>query len=304
MERIIVLGSTGNLGVQMLEILDRHTDKFQLVGLTGYSNRELLEQQATKYQVAADTLETIDLSKADIIINLLAGLVGIEPTLRAQSLGKKILLANKESLIACPEIDPKNVIPVDSEHNAIYEILKTRPQSPIKQILLPCSGGPFLGWTREQIANTTLEQALAHPRYQMGAKISIESAFLLNKAFEVLEAHILFQVPLEKIRVIIHPECQIHAAVTFENNETLAYIAPPDMREHLENALLDHCNPTRIQPLTDLDFPEPDYPNFPLFHKTIEAYKRGRIKEFLEEEESLIQEILKGEKTLSSFLVP
>ncbi|MBI5753938.1 1-deoxy-D-xylulose-5-phosphate reductoisomerase [Candidatus Peregrinibacteria bacterium] len=262
MQKVVVLGSTGSLGIQTLEILKKYPEHFRVIGLSANIQADLLKKQAKKFKTknfllaakarsSAQALVRLATSReADIIINVLAGTAGIAPTLAALKAGKTILLGNKESLFAEGKKIMKiihsqkkfdktsSLIPLDSEHNAIFEILQKFPHKKIKKIIIPCSGGPFYGKSTAALARVTPTQALKHPRYKMGKKISVESATLINKGLEIIEAHHLFALPLAKIATVFHPECRIHGAVEFEKTtHTMAYFAKPDMREHLENAL-------------------------------------------------------------------
>jgi len=314
MKKIIILGSTGNLGTQTLDVLERHKDKFETIALTGYTREKLLAEQAVKFNVAKTYLQpNIDFSEADIVINLLSGIVGIEPTKTILKLGKTLLLANKEPLVAAgkeimPLAKPGQIIPLDSEHNAIFEILKTH-KAPIKRLIIPCSGGPFFGKTSAELAHLTAKDALAHPKWDMGAKISIESASLINKGLEIVEAYYLFNIPLEQIEARIHPQCLIHGIVEFTDGKIFAYKSKPDMREHIENALLHIDNEEKSHPAVveisaeELEaLPRPDHKTFPGIHLVLEALKQDRIKGFLEKEETIIANFLKGDTMFSELL--
>lgn len=316
MQRVVILGSTGSLGIQTLEVLEKYKKYFKVIGLSANVNKSLLEKQAKKWNVenfllasegsAKELITLASLKNADIIINVLSGIVGIEPTITALKAGKILLLGNKESLVA----DGKNImnlagltrlIPLDSEHNAIFEILQKFPLKKVEKIILSCSGGPFYKKTKAELKSLTVAEALAHPKWNMGPKISIESATLINKGLEIIEAHFLFGLPLKKISAIYHPECQIHGAVKFKNEKLLtAYVSNPDMREHLENALL------RAAGLP------PKFKNFqkilpssltPLSSKTLSGlslvlkfFKKNpqKMKQFLLHEEEIIRKFLTG----------
>jgi 1-deoxy-D-xylulose-5-phosphate reductoisomerase len=256
MQNVVILGSTGSLGVQALEVLEKYKKHFRVIGLSANTNKSLLEKQAKKWKVKTPILATTahptaltDLASAqnsDIVINVLSGIAGINPSLAALKAGKILLLGNKESLVADGAKIMKllahsssALLPLDSEHNAIFEILQKFPTKKIEKIILPCSGGPFYKKTKSELKNITVADALAHPRWNMGPKISVESATLINKGLEIIEAHYLFNLPLKKISAIYHPEAQIHGAVKFKNEKFFtAYVSNPDMREHIENALL------------------------------------------------------------------
>lgn len=312
MINIVILGSTGSLGIQTLEVLNKYQKHFRIVSLSANTQEKLLNKQAKKFKVKNIILTSRDgekaiksltaLKEADIIINVLSGISGIGPSLAALKSGKILILGNKESLfvkgkeimkLALPlraimqtSVQGRTpfLIPLDSEHNAIFEIIqkiqkeakeKNLPPPKIKKIILPCSGGPFYGKTKAQLKNVTAIQALRHPKYKMGKKISIESATLLNKGLEIIEAHHLFNLPLSKIETRLHFECKIHGAIEFEfsknstfrqnpiqsNSKTYAYFSKPDMREHIENALFRAANQLN-QPLKfNIKPPITDFPN-------------------------------------------
>lgn len=315
---VIILGSTGSLGVQTLNVLSKYRKNFRIIGVSANTNTQILHQQAQKLGIAPENIvlasemgavrveELAKTAEAEIIINMLSGTAGIEPTKAALKAGKIVLLGNKESLVAAgAEIMPLangNLIPLDSEHNAIFEILQKFPEKKLKKIHLPCSGGPFLGKDKKFLQNITVEQALSHPRWQMGAKISIESATLLNKGFEVIEAHYLFGLPLEDIAIFIHPEAQIHGLVEFEDNETYAYISDPNMAEHIENGLLHAINKSksasRIQKidLKNQAFQSPDNEVFPGISIVLSAFRKApsKMHQFLKKEEQVIEAFLQN----------
>jgi len=308
LKKVVILGSTGSLGVQALEVLEKYD--VEIVALAANTSEKLLCGQVEKCGAEKAVLASrdgeesvIDLVKdpeIDIVLNLLSGVSGIAPTIAALESGKKILLANKESIVAEGQkvmvlAEPGQIIPLDSEHNAIHEIFKKYPGKTAKRIIIPCSGGPFLD---QDISGKTTQDALAHPRWNMGDKISIESALLINKGLEIIEAHYLFDLPLEKIDVIIHPECQIHGVVEFED-EAYSYESDPDMREHIENgirealgmapACSDKIKKTKkLKKFRFLDSQE----KLPGVRIVLAAFEKGQIKEFLQKEEAEIQKAL------------
>lgn len=332
MKNIVILGSTGSLGQQALEVLEKYPKDFKVIGLSANKSQKSLQKQAKKFKISPKNIvltshdgakklnELAALPGADIIINVLSGIAGIEPTKAALKGGKIVLLGNKESLVAegkkimklVRKTAPKStlLIPIDSEHNAIFEILKKYPNKKIKKIILPCSGGPFLGKTEEELKHITAEQALTHPKWDMGAKISIESATLINKGLEIIEAHYLFGLPLEKIEVKIHPECQIHGIVEFVDLSpvSIAYIAKPDMREHIENALLHTINKTpkrEIRQLKPDEFHLTPLPNhLPGIEIVLNTFKKAsknpktfpsKMLDFLQKEEKAINKFLQNQ---------
>ncbi len=313
MKRIVILGATGSLGKQTLELIKKHKKDFKVLALSSHENKELLDSQAKEFKVKHTVLSSQDgpeklkklcqLSEADIVVNVLSGVAGISPTVTTLKEGKILLLGNKESLIASgKKVDIKNIIPIDSEHNAIYEILKKYPEKKIKKIILPCSGGPFFG--RKNLENISKAEALKHPKWQMGNKITIESATLLNKGLEFLEAHYLFDLPLSKIDSFIHPDCKIHGLVEFES-ESYVYVSNPDMKEHIENALLRSINKepkNRIKKFNKNSYKihKIDHKVFPGIKIVLKAFENKiDMKTFLHTEERIIKGFLKGNCTFS-----
>ena len=307
MKNIIILGSTGSLGKQSLEVIKKHHKEFNVLALSSHKNEDLLLRQAQEFSVKHSVLSSRDgqealsklcqLKDADIVINVLSGIAGIAPTLETVKEEKTLLLGNKESLIASGEkVDTRNIIPIDSEHNAIHEIIKRNPKKKIKKITLPCSGGPFFG--RKDLKNISVEDALRHPKWSMGKKISIESATLINKGLEVIEAHYLFKIPLNKIEVLVHPEALVHGIVEFEE-EKLAYISKPDMKEHIENALLEAIGKEkdvdiRLLKKGEFNFYPPDLETFKGIDLVKKAFILGDMKNFLSKEEEVIEEFLEN----------
>lgn len=322
MQNVVILGSTGSLGVQALEVLEKYKKHFRVIGLSANVNKDLLEKQAKKWKAKATVLSStssIDsllglatLENADIIINVLSGTVGINPSIAALKAGKILLLGNKESLIAegkkimklaikTPSHASTRLLPLDSEHNAIFEILQKFPQKKVEKIILSCSGGPFYKKTKAQLKNITVADALAHPRWNMGPKISIESATLINKGLELVEAHFLFNFPLSKISAIYHPESQIHGAVKFKGEKSLtAYVSNPDMREHIENALLRAAQLSPLQrtfkEIAESSLSKVSTKTLPGIPLVLNFFKKNpsKMRTFLQHEEKIIQKFLAG----------
>ncbi|MFH1284783.1 MAG: 1-deoxy-D-xylulose-5-phosphate reductoisomerase [Candidatus Peregrinibacteria bacterium] len=318
MKNIVILGSTGSLGRQAIEVLKKYKKDFKIIGLSAYKNEKLLRLQAKTLRVppknlvlssrdpASRLVSLAKLKDADIIINVLSGISGIAPALAALKAGKTLLLGNKEAAVAqglALTKFAKNLIPLDSEHNAVFEILKYFPKKTVKSITLPCSGGPFLGKTPAFLKNITVSQTLSHPKWKMGKKISVESATLINKGFEIIEAHYLFNLPVSKIKVKIHPQCLIHAIVEFGDGSSYAYVSKPDMREHIENALLRAISTTprtrsKIRPFIPekFKFSDPDHAAFPGIRLVLKAFRSSKknLKPFLKKEEKVINDFLAG----------
>ena len=241
MRRVTILGSTGSIGVQALDVIARNPDRFEVVGLSAGSNRELVTEQARRHgveHVALGTDESVALVRdvqADVVLNGITGSVGLAPTLAALESGAVLALANKESLIVGGDLvkaaaAPGQLVPVDSEHSAIAQALRSGTADEVRRLVLTASGGPFRGRSRESLAGVTPQEALAHPTWDMGLVITTNSATLVNKGLEVIEAHLLFDVDYDDIEVTVHPQSMVHSMVEFVDGSTLAQASPPDMR--------------------------------------------------------------------------
>ncbi|TFD08838.1 1-deoxy-D-xylulose-5-phosphate reductoisomerase [Cryobacterium sp. TMT1-2-2] len=241
MRRVIILGSTGSIGTQALDVIRANPERFEVVGLAAGSNRELLDAQALDFQVehtalGADAAEQLvrDVD-VDVVLNGITGSVGLGPTLAALKAGRTLALANKESLIVGGELvknlaAPGQIVPVDSEHSAIAQALRSGTQHEVRRLVLTASGGPFRGYTRKQLAGVTPAQALAHPTWNMGLVVTTNSATLVNKGLEIIEAHLLFDVEYDRIDAVVHPQSVVHSMVEFVDGSTIAQASPPDMR--------------------------------------------------------------------------
>ena len=241
MRRVIILGSTGSIGTQALEVIEANPDRFQVVGLAAGQNGALLAEQATKFGVkhavqgaeaATKLVEDLD---ADVVINGITGSIGLAPTLATLKSGKTLALANKESLIVGGRLvtdaaAPGQIVPVDSEHSALAQCLLGGTAQEVRKLILTASGGPFRGWSREQLQDVTPAQALAHPTWVMGKVVTTNSATMVNKGLELIEAHLLFDIPFERIEVTVHPQSVVHSMVEFVDGSVLAQCSPPDMR--------------------------------------------------------------------------
>lgn len=243
MRRVIILGSTGSIGTQALEVIRENRDKFQVVGLATGSNSELMSQQAQEFGVAeakavlgaAAATELVENTDADVVINGITGSIGLAPTLATLKTGKTLALANKESLIVGGALVTSaaaagQIVPVDSEHSALAQCLRGGAASEVRKLILTASGGPFRGFTREQLENVTPQQALAHPTWVMGRVVTTNSATLVNKGLELIEAHLLFGIPFDRIDVTVHPQSVVHSMVEFVDGSVLAQCSPPDMK--------------------------------------------------------------------------
>ena len=254
---VLLLGSTGSIGTQALDVIAANPDKFRVVGLAaGGSDPELVARQARDFDVTATALprgdatftgpdavlQLIDAVPADVILNGITGSRGLAPTLQALGTGARLALANKESLIAGGPLvlraaKPGQIVPVDSEHSALAQCLRGGRAEEVDRLVVTASGGPFRGRRKHELVNVTPEQAMAHPTWRMGPVITINSATLVNKGLEVIEAHLLFGVPYDRIDVVVHPQSVIHSMVTFSDGSTLAQASPPDMRLPIALAL-------------------------------------------------------------------
>ena len=263
MKRISILGSTGSIGTQALDVIAENEERFQVAALSCARNTELLCRQIEKFRPAAvavereedassiaaeykdvevywgrEGLEAIaSMEDCDMVLNSLMGMRGLEPTLAAVNAGKDIAFANKETLVVGGELVMKAVrdkgvklLPVDSEHSAIFQSLQGSGQNEIRRIILTASGGPFRGFSLRHLEGVTLEQALAHPNWSMGSKITIDSATMMNKGLEVIEAKWLFDVPLYKIQIVVHPQSVLHSAVEYMDGSVIGQMGNPDMR--------------------------------------------------------------------------
>src|SRR3990167_4698123 len=293
---ISVLGSTGSIGTQTLEVVDQFRGQLKVAGLAAGGNIGLLQKQIKKYRPKVVSVKgeedakklgvwwgdegnckVATVSQANKVVIATPGLAGIKPTLAAIRAKKTIALATKEVLVAAGQIvtqeavkNKVEIVPIDSEHSAIFQSLQGREISEVKRIILTASGGPFRGKKTRDLKNVRVEQALAHPNWKMGAKITIDSATLMNKGFEVIEAMWLFGVPLEKIKVVIHPQSVIHSAVEFIDGSIIAQMGPSDMRLPIQFALL---YPGKRQESSFRRFTFSDYPNLSFEEPDIETFR-------------------------------
>ncbi|WP_353827449.1 1-deoxy-D-xylulose-5-phosphate reductoisomerase [Agromyces sp. SYSU T0242] len=241
MRTVIILGSTGSIGTQALDVIRANPRRFDVVGLAVGSNRAELERQADEFGVehtAVGVEEAVQLVRsvdADVVLNGITGSVGLGPTLATLERGTTLALANKESLIVGGDLvtrlaAPGQIVPVDSEHSAIAQALRAGAHAEVRRLVLTASGGPFRGRRREDLAEVTPAEALAHPTWDMGLVVTTNSATLVNKGLEVIEAHLLFEVDYDRIDVVVHPQSIVHSMVEFVDGSTIAQASPPDMR--------------------------------------------------------------------------
>lgn len=241
MRRIIILGSTGSIGTQALDVIRANRNRFLVVGLGVGSDRAELARQAAEFGVAAISVghdeaeQLVRDTDADVVLNGITGSVGLGATLAALETGKTLALANKESLIVGGSLvrslaAPGQIVPVDSEHSAIAQCLASGTKAEVSRLVLTASGGPFRGRSRESLVNVTPREALAHPTWDMGLIVTTNSSTLVNKGLEVIEAHLLFDIPFDRIAVTVHPQSIVHSMVEFVDGSTIAQASPPDMR--------------------------------------------------------------------------
>ena len=241
MKDVVILGSTGSIGTQALEVIRANPRRFEVVGLSAGVNGEAMRLQAEQFQVehtalGADEAERLVRDvEADVVLNGITGSVGLGPTLAALETGRTLALANKESLIVGGDLvraiaKPGQIIPVDSEHSAIAQALRAGDRAEVRRLVLTASGGPFRGRSRRSLEGVTPAEALAHPTWDMGRVVTTNSATLVNKGLEVIEAHLLFDVAYHHIDVVVHPQSIVHSMVEFVDGSTIAQASPPDMR--------------------------------------------------------------------------
>lgn len=241
MRRIIVLGSTGSIGTQALDVIRANPRRFELVGLAASSNAEMLGEQAERFRVEDTALGAVEAEQlvrdveADVVLNAITGSIGLGPTLATLEAGRTLALANKESLIVGGELvlaaaAPGQIVPVDSEHSALAQALRSGARDEVRRLVLTASGGPFRGRSRQEMEHVTPQEALAHPTWDMGRVVTTNSATLVNKGLEVIEAHLLFDVAYDDIDVVVHPESIVHSMAEFIDGSTIAQASPPDMR--------------------------------------------------------------------------
>ncbi|HEY5085958.1 MAG TPA: 1-deoxy-D-xylulose-5-phosphate reductoisomerase [Gemmatimonadaceae bacterium] len=305
---VAILGSTGSIGTATLRVIARHADKFRVVALTAFENTALLQQQADSVRPAyigivnpnrdsgpswatgSDCLVTAATRPdVDIVVNAIVGAAGLQATIAALRSGKRVALANKESLVMGGELVLRasaegggEIVPVDSEHSAILQCIGTRPLIEVRRVILTASGGPFRDWRADRIARATVADALNHPTWRMGRKITVDSATLVNKALEVIEAHYLFGLAYDQIDVVVHPQSVVHSFVEFVDGSVLAQIGLPNMELPILYALahpdrvVDPAtrpfDPTAASPLT---FEQVDPDRFPALALGIQAGLRG-----------------------------
>lgn len=305
-KRILLLGASGSIGTQTIDIIEQHPEQYELVSFGVGKNIDYARKLLTKYPVSlisverkedseelqkefphtrvtygnAGLVELVTSVNYDLLVNALVGFVGLEPTLKALETKHNVALANKETLVVGGELVNKAALengcvitPIDSEHSAIAQCLTGNPYKQIKKLIITASGGSFRKKTREELKDVTVEEALSHPNWTMGAKITIDSATMMNKGFEVMEAHYLFDIPYEQIEVLMHDESIIHSMVEYKDGAVMAELGTPDMRIPIQYAISDPENLRSVLNLGEsldlakvatMHFHAPDYNRFPL----------------------------------------
>jgi len=317
-KRLIILGSTGSIGTQALDVIRGQRDRFDVVGLSANKKAHLLQDQAHEFGVekvalaqgeSDSMIELVEKVEADLVLVAVSGTAGLLPMLAAIHSGKNIALANKEALVMGGEAVMEEakkygvqIIPVDSEHSAIFQCLQKVKKEEVEKIILTCSGGAFRGKTKEELKNVTVEEALNHPTWAMGSKITIDCATLINKGFEVIEAHHLFGFSYDQIEVRLHPQSLVHGLVQLRDGNTLMHLSPPDMRVPINYAL---NYPERVElpqvPAESLlsrtlEFSEPDHDTFPGIKLAYEVGRQGGMAPaiFNTANDHAVQDFLEG----------
>ncbi len=317
MKNIYLLGATGSIGTQTLDIIEKNPNKFKLVGFSGYNNYKKILEITDKFKpeivVLKDKADYLEFKKSypDIkavygkdglnilathnkedknsyLLNALVGMVGLEPTISAIKIERDILLANKETLVVGGHLinDLKkdynfNLYPIDSEHSALWQLIENHNKESIKQVIITASGGAFRDLSREELKTVSVKDALNHPNWEMGNKITIDSATMMNKGFEIVEACYLFDIPIDKVKPIIHKESLVHAMVEFNDGSFMAHLSKPDMHLPINYALSypkrrkTKIKQLNIEDLNNLSFSKMDYSRYPCLNYAIYAYKQG-----------------------------
>jgi 1-deoxy-D-xylulose-5-phosphate reductoisomerase len=307
---VAILGSTGSIGTTALRVLERQRDRFRVTALTAYDNAQLLGEQADQFApefvgIVGNGAQShpgwhlgeeclVDAARrddVDIVLNAVVGAAGLQATLAALAAGKRVALANKETLVmggrlvtdAC-RVGGGEIVPVDSEHSAILQCITGRPGVEVRRIIITASGGPFRGWTDEQLERATLEDALRHPTWRMGRKITVDCATLANKALEVIEAHFLFGLPYDRIEVVVHPQSVVHSMVEFVDGSVLAQLGAPSMElpvlyalthpDRVPDSGVPRFDPVALSPLT---FEPLSVERFPAFALGVAAGRLGGV---------------------------
>lgn len=315
-KKIAILGSTGSIGTQTIKIIKEFADDLELVGITAYQNHKLLSQQVQEFSpkfagikdrehagrirdLGSGTTvfygdnyieEFIDQCECDIFVNSISGIYGLKATHQILLSGKDIALANKESIVSAGELlksvakrTGSRILPIDSEHSAIWQCLQGEDHDHVERLILTASGGPFFGFTRKQLEQITPKEALKHPTWKMGSKISIDSATLMNKGLEVIEASVLFDIPINKIDVLVHPQSIVHSLVEYQDGALIAQLGVPDMGQPIQYALFNKQRKKtartslELAKINKLTFFEPDQSTFKCLSLAYHAGRAGGV---------------------------
>lgn len=317
-KNIVILGSTGSIGVQTLDIIRQHSDQFRVKAISCNNSWQKLAGQINEFrpeyalmvqeenfsslkehvdhaettllQGHDELLQLAALEGTDIVLNSLVGYSGFEPTIEALKAGNKVALANKESLVVGGAIvrdiiggQSDQLIPVDSEHSAMLQCLVGEPTDEVEKLIITASGGPFRTWTRKQMEQITVKEALDHPNWSMGSKITVDSSTMMNKGLEIIEAHWLFNIPLKRIEAVVHPQSIVHSVITFNDGSSKAQLGPPTMKVPILYALTYPDRTTLDVPRLDwqkafdLTFEPVDYDRFPCLELALEAARMGGL---------------------------
>ncbi len=358
MKNLVILGSTGSIGRNTLEVVEHFPGDFKVWGLSAHANIELIESQIQKHQPKFVTVtdeksyqalkarisecrllfgieglkEMVSQAEVDLVVNGLVGAVGLFPSLSAIEQGKTLALANKEVLVMAGELVTQKtqerkakILPIDSEHSGIFQCLFSGKKEEVKNLYLTASGGPFLNWNKKDFDKITVSDALAHPTWKMGEKITVDSATLMNKALEIIEAHWLFKVSPEQIQVVIHPQSLVHSLVEFIDGSIIAQMGPTDMKLPIQYALfyperkMAMVNGFDLTNLKNLSFQGPDFEKFPALNLGYQVLKQKgtaaavlnatnevAVNQFLAQKisfnriSSVVEEVLAGHTVISS----
>jgi 1-deoxy-D-xylulose-5-phosphate reductoisomerase len=287
MKRVVVLGSTGSVGTQTLDVIAEHPDRLKIVGLAAGRNAETLQKQAAAFGVdhlalfedpsesgipcgMSALVDLVTMPDVDLVVVSVAGVIGLVPTVEAIKAGKNIALASKEVLVSAGEIvmplirkHGVAITPIDSEHSALFQCLQGYRSDQVSSLIITASGGPFRGWTKDRLKSVTVEQALNHPTWRMGGKITIDSATLMNKGLEAIEARWLFDVSMDQVEVVVHPQSVVHSLVRFKDGSVLGQLGWPDMRLPIAYALLyPERKPNSLKPWSPIDTPNLSFETF------------------------------------------
>lgn len=298
--KVLILGATGSIGTQTIDVLSRLKDEFEIVGLSAHSNEPALFSLASEQNVVnthvgqSDLISFIDYCEPDYVVNALVGAAGVKASYHSLIYAKRTCLANKESLVVAGDLlmplagtkEDRKLLPIDSEHGAIFQCLEGEDRGAISKLIITCSGGPFRGLSRNELKTRSAKDALNHPTWKMGPKITIDSATLFNKGLEVIEAHHLFGIDYEDIEVVVHPQSVVHSAVEFIDGSIKAHFGKTDMKIPIQYSLtypkrqsapFDDKNDFDLAKISHLDFEKPDFKTFGCLNLAVGAGRQGGV---------------------------